>query len=63
MRVVPSAVLSALALCLVACGTAPSTADINEFIGPNPKLVAPNKRLIPTVNVADAQGWPAGQMP
>ena len=63
MRVAPPAVLSALALCLAACGTAPSTADINEFIGPNPKLVEPNKRLIPTVNVADAKGWPAGAMP
>ena len=52
-----------LALSLAGCGTKPSTANFNDFVGPNPKLVAEAKRLIPTVNVADAKGWPAGQMP
>src|SRR4051794_29845427 len=50
-------------LLLTACGTKPSTADIEDFIGPNPKLVAPTGRFIPTVNVAEAKGWPAGMMP
>ena len=48
---------------LGACGGKPSTADINDYIGPSPKLVAPGKTLLPTVNVADAKGWPAGRMP
>ena len=52
-----------LAGLLAACGSSPSTADINDFIGPNPRLVAPAKTFLPTVNVADAKGWPAGMMP
>ena len=32
-------------------------------IGPNPILPAPALSLIPTVNIAPAQGWPAGQQP
>ena len=48
---------------LGACGGKPSTADINDYIGPSPKLVAPGKTLLPTVNVADAKGWPSGMMP
>jgi glucose/arabinose dehydrogenase len=32
-------------------------------IGPNPKLPPPNASLIPTVNIAPAQGWPDGAMP
>ncbi|HIV72403.1 MAG TPA: sorbosone dehydrogenase family protein [Candidatus Aquabacterium excrementipullorum] len=31
--------------------------------GPNPKLPAPEKSLIPTVNIAKATGWPAGVKP
>jgi len=61
MRPILSTVL--LAGMLSACGTSPSTADINDYIGPNPKLEAPSKTLLPTVNVADAKGWPAGMMP
>lgn len=50
-------------LALSACGQAPSTTDITDFIGPNPKLVAPSERVFPTVNVAEANGWPAGSTP
>ena len=33
-------------------------------VGPNPQLPAPQKsRLVPTVNIATAQGWPQGAMP
>jgi glucose/arabinose dehydrogenase len=32
-------------------------------IGPNPTLPAPNPTLIPTINQADAIGWPAGGKP
>jgi len=31
--------------------------------GPSPQLVAPQKRLVPTVRPAKAVGWPAGEMP
>jgi glucose/arabinose dehydrogenase len=31
--------------------------------GPNPQLAAPHERLIPTVNIAPARGWPAGAKP
>lgn len=34
-----------------------------EGFGPNPPLPAPDKSLIPTVNVAPAKGWPAGFTP
>lgn len=52
-----------LAGLLAGCGASPSTADINDYIGPNPKLEAPSKTFLPTVNVADAKGWPAGMIP
>jgi len=31
--------------------------------GPYPQLPAPNQQLIPTVHIAPAKGWPAGQTP
>ena len=45
-----------------ACGQT-SNQPVDLTIGPNPPLDAPHKTLFPTVNVADAKGWPAGQMP
>jgi len=47
---------------LAACGEVtrlPPSADM----GPNPTLPKPATRLIPTVNIAPAKGWPAGAMP
>ena len=45
-----------------ACGeTAGLT--VEQGTGPNPTLPAPKKTLIPTVKVADAVGWPAGETP
>ncbi|KGM55931.1 sorbosone dehydrogenase [Lysobacter arseniciresistens ZS79] len=32
-------------------------------IGPNPTLPLPNRTLIPTVDIAPAEGWPSGAMP
>ena len=58
------ALASALAttLTLVACGdTAKLT--VAEGTGPRPALPAPGGTLIPTVNIAPAQGWPAGALP
>ena len=51
-----------LPLLLAACGetaTLPPGADI----GPNPTLPEPNETLIPTVDIADAVGWPDGGKP
>lgn len=58
----PRLCAGATILLLAACGdksTLPQGADI----GPQPELKAPNKTLIPTVNIAKATGWPAGVMP
>jgi glucose/arabinose dehydrogenase len=52
----------AIPLLLAACGetaTLPPGADI----GPNPTLPEPNETLIPTVDIADAIGWPDGGKP
>jgi glucose/arabinose dehydrogenase len=47
---------------LVACG---ETARLmfTDGVGPEPKLPAPRKTLIPTVNIAAAKGWPQGVTP
>ena len=56
------AVSVALLAGLVACGdTALLPADAG--MGMSPTLPAPVSRLIPTVNIAPAIGWPAGVMP
>jgi glucose/arabinose dehydrogenase len=57
--------LISLSMLLASCGAGPSTYNPDDFIGPGRqiKLVAPSKSLLPTVNVADAKGWPQGRMP
>ena len=62
MRHIPL-LLAGTALLLASCGSEPSSTDISDYIGPNPKLVAPSKTTLPTVNVAEAKGWPSGKMP
>ena len=57
-----SACIVVLAAGLVACGET-STLQVSDGTGPSPRLPAPNKTLIPTVNVAPAIGWPAGGKP
>jgi len=37
--------------------------DTLPGVGPSPQLPAPAKRLLPTVNIAPAEGWPQGTMP
>ena len=59
----PQALALGVALAtLAACG---DTARLlaNEDTGSTPTLREPVKRLIPTVNIAPAKGWPAGVMP
>ena len=59
MRPTKLAAPIALVLALAACGSA-SERPVDLAIGPNPQLPAPKKTLFPTVNVAEASGWPDG---
>jgi glucose/arabinose dehydrogenase len=52
--------LASASLAVAACATAQQTP--NGF-GPNPTLPAPEHSLIPTLNVAPADGWPKGTRP
>ena len=56
------AILPILFLALAGCGETAKLA-VSDGTGPNPKLPAPNKTLIPTLNVAKAIGWPDGKAP
>jgi glucose/arabinose dehydrogenase len=58
----PHLLILALATGLVACGES-STLQVSDGTGPSPKLPEPNKTLIPTVNIAEAVGWPDGAKP
>jgi glucose/arabinose dehydrogenase len=52
----------ALGAALAACGEM-ATLPFSAGVGPDPKLPAPNKTLIPTVDIAPAKGWPEGSTP
>jgi len=58
----PIVLIPASVLALGACGTT-SNVPVDLGIGPNPALPRPVRTLIPTVDVAEAVGWPAGRMP
>ncbi|MET0334949.1 MAG: sorbosone dehydrogenase family protein [Rhizobacter sp.] len=51
-----------IGLALAGCGEK-AKLPIDVGFGPNPQLPAPNKTLIPTVNVAPAEPWAEGRMP
>ena len=53
---------STAVLTLAACG-GNEALDPAVGFGPDPTLPAPRRALFPTVNVADAVGWPAGRTP
>ena len=53
---------SVCAVLLAACGES-ATLPVIKGQGPDPLLPPPNKTLIPTVNIAPAEGWSPGQMP
>jgi glucose/arabinose dehydrogenase len=56
--------LQALAGALLAASLAGAFAQsAAPGVGPNPQLPAPNKKMLPTVNIAPAEGWPQGAMP
>ena len=52
----------AAATFLVACGDT-AKLPVSAGTGPRPQLPAPQKDLIPTVNIAPATGWPQGGAP
>ncbi len=63
MRNSPFTLLSALvSAALIGCGAVAQSAP-NAGIGPDPPLPAPEKSLIPTVDIAEAVGWPQGMQP
>ena len=49
-------------LALAACGES-AKLSVEQGQGPAPRLTAPVKTLIPTVNIAEAVGWPEGRKP
>ena len=55
-----AAFVSALALTLAACGET-ARLPFSATTGLEPTIPAPNRALIPTVNIAPAQGWPDGR--
>ena len=56
------AIAFAAVVALAGCGDL-SRLPPEATVGPAPQLPAPQKALIPTVNIAPAQGWPAGTQP
>lgn len=50
-----------ISLFVAACGTA--DLPVSAGIGPEPELPPPDRSLLPTVKIAPAVGWPAGQKP
>ena len=55
-------VVFTLAAVLAACGET-ALLKVAEGTGPSPELPAPNKTLLPTVNIAPAVGWSDGAKP
>jgi len=54
--------IGVVVLVLAACGEM-ATLPISAGTGPQPTLPPPQQTLIPTVNIAPAQGWPLGEKP
>jgi glucose/arabinose dehydrogenase len=64
LRAHPFLLRSLAAAALAACFTAALAQATLPGVGPNPQLPQPQKKgLVPTVNIAPAQGWPKGSMP
>ena len=57
-----NALLLAAALGLSACGEA-ARLPVSAGTGPDPELPPPRQRLLPTVDIAPARGWPMGRAP
>ena len=54
--------ISVMSISLAACSEM-AKQSIADGTGPQPVLPAPQDKLIPTVNIAPAKGWPNGVMP
>jgi glucose/arabinose dehydrogenase len=65
LNILPARICILWAVVAVACGACHERAHLPESagFGPHPTLPAPNSPLIPTVNIAPAQGWPVGATP
>jgi glucose/arabinose dehydrogenase len=61
-RTIPLAACLAAAALLAGCGDT-ALLPLGADTGTQPRIVPPVKRLIPTVNIAPAQGWPEGVKP
>jgi glucose/arabinose dehydrogenase len=58
-----TALATLIGLCLGLAGCEESNLPKGAATGSTPKLPAPTKSLIPTVNIATAKGWPKGASP
>jgi glucose/arabinose dehydrogenase len=58
LRLLPLALLALASAC-----ASEETAPVSTGFGPSPQLPAPEKKLLPTVKVAEAEAWTEGQMP
>jgi glucose/arabinose dehydrogenase len=54
--------LAVMALLLSGCGDT-ATLPVSAGTGPQPTLPPPQHALLPTVNIARAEGWPPGALP
>jgi glucose/arabinose dehydrogenase len=54
--------LLVISAALTGCGDS-ATLPLAAGTGPRPQLPPPHKTLVPTINVAPAKGWPAGDRP
>ena len=52
-----------VAVALSACEGGGATAQASGGYGPDPQLPEPQSKLIPTIKIAPAKGWPAGAAP
>ncbi|NNE57841.1 MAG: sorbosone dehydrogenase family protein [Hellea sp.] len=62
MRPINLVMTALIGLSLSACASKP-VAPISTGFGPDPELPPPSNRLLPRVNVAKAEMWPAGMVP
>ena len=64
MRLSTMSAVVFLASTLAGCAVGDSPAlPVEAGMGSTPKLPAPEKKLVPTVNIAPAKGWPSGAKP
>src|SRR5262245_56064950 len=53
----------ALFACSIAACAESAKLPLSAGVGPDPTLPEPNQTLIPTIEIAPAEGWPAGATP